>query len=606
MFEDTKSYIPSEMGSMKIRDIPEHHKGFKNQWGALLDQQAEIQRLADEQEKHNQLAKNNKYKDELKAQLALKDSERRLEKQVRQNPNEQKLLSDDYKRFEQKEFDRMNMGRSKSKQVMLENQHIIKMRQNEYINTKEMDRDMFNRQAMEDNLHAEKANQEKKKWHDWQKESLKNNYEQQMQRKDYLTRMEKEKDRVYADQYKHSVEAYEKNHNDTLNNLRRRNNEIMDHQIATVIPNVNDKRKDDAVNKMKKQFESTEKETLMKELKRLNHRNKEAQETSKMLKLQMDMRKKKYESDVNEEKHYKNYVDNTINMLGERDRKMAQEKEQIRQTYAKELESQIKEHNDKEKRIYNEMDERSLKLNQRGLAAYETGERATGLFKLPGIDRESKDNREYFGRYAKRKEGSRFGGSLANSHTGPLSERMNRDLPKTSEEYLSRRRSSRGAFSPKSHTSNILGQPINNNSNKNIPSLGNYKSVANLQTPHKVLPTADSQRGLNDMNVLTRKSTTMLSARKEEVPEYQPTERDHTARRSNPVNESNLVKATAEKPEIKKEIIKKPATQAKPKMEQGKFSVKKDLHSLADIDTQLNQRVLGSMRGGTFKLNSNN
>lgn len=32
----------SEGGSVKVRDIATHHKaGYKNEWGALLDQQAE-------------------------------------------------------------------------------------------------------------------------------------------------------------------------------------------------------------------------------------------------------------------------------------------------------------------------------------------------------------------------------------------------------------------------------------------------------------------------------------------------------------------------------------------------------------------------------------
>jgi len=283
---------------------------------------------------------------------------RMLEKNVLQNPNEQKQLSDDYRKFEQKEFDKLNMGRSKSKQVMLENQHALRMKQNEFMSTKELDRNMYNHQAMKDKLHADKTAQEKKKWSDWQRESLKNNYDQQIQRKDYLTRMEKEKEKVYADQYRNSVETYEKNHNDTLNNLRRRNNDIMDKQISTVIPDLNEKRKADAVNKMKQQFENTERQTLMKELKRLNHRNEEAQETSQMLKMQMELKKKRHQSDINQDKSYKQYVDSTINMLGHKDRKMAEEREKLRQSYAKELESQMKEHNEKEKRMYNEMDEK--------------------------------------------------------------------------------------------------------------------------------------------------------------------------------------------------------------------------------------------------------
>lgn len=576
--------------------------GFKNQWGALLDQQAEIQRMADEQENHQRLAKNNKYKSELQAQLAEKNNKDKLEKQMRRNPSEQKMLSDDYKRFEQKEYDRMNMGRSKSKQVMLANQQTLNNKKSEFFNMAQQDKDVFNRQAMEDKLHAQKSAEEKKKWNEWQKESLKSNYDHQIQRKDYLSRMEKEKDRVYADQYKSSVENYEKNHNDTLNRLRQRNNQIMDAQSSTIIPDVNAERKSKAVMQMKKQFESTEKETLMKELKRLNHRNTEAQQTTEMLRMQMDLRKQKAQGENQEEASYKKYVDNTINMMSEREKKVAADKERLKQSYAKELENQIKEHNEREKRIYNEMDERSLKLNQRGLAAYETGDRAAGIFKLPGIDREKKDDREYFGRYTKRKEPSRMSGSLANSHAGALSERVNREMPKTSEEYLSRRRSSRGVFSPQSQTSNILGQPINNNTNNNASLLGKYKSMANIPSPDKIISSPEINSRPNEMNGLSRKST-ILSPRNIEVPEYQPTERDNTARRSIPISEAP--KPSVPKSEPKKEEIQKPAAQALG-LGQPKFSKKVAPTSILDIDSQINQRILGSMRGGTFKLARDN
>jgi len=242
----------------------------------------------------------------------------------------------------------------------------------------------------------------------------------------------------------------------------------------------------------------------------------------------------------------------------------------------------------------------NLKLNQKGLTAYETGERATGLFKLPGIDRESKDNREYFGRYPKRKDQSKFGGSLSQSQAGPLSERINRDLPKTSEEYIPRRRYSREIYSPDSQKSNILGQPINNNIHRKDSTMEKYKSVANIPSIEKVLPTPDQRKELNDLNMPSRKNTTMLSPRNEDVPEYLPTERDEAARRSIPVAEINKPKPTDT---AKQEDIK-PIPSSTPKMQNNlsKFSVKKDLSSLQDIDSQLNQRVLGSMRGGSFKL----
>jgi len=179
-------------------------------------------------------------------------------------------LSDDYKKFEQKEYDRINMGRSTSKKVMHDNQHSLQQKNNSHFSMQQQDKDVFNRQALEDKLHAQKTAEEKKRWSEWQKESLKNDYEEQIKRREMVGQMEKEKDKVYANQYKSSVENYEFNHNKALDDMRKKNSQRMDQQQRTVIPDLNDRRKQDAVSNMKKQFESTEKETLMKELGRLN------------------------------------------------------------------------------------------------------------------------------------------------------------------------------------------------------------------------------------------------------------------------------------------------------------------------------------------------
>ena len=56
----------------------------------------------------NKLAKNQKYKGELEAQLNQKRGQQRFEDKMKYNPNIQKGLFDDYKRFEQKEYDRVN------------------------------------------------------------------------------------------------------------------------------------------------------------------------------------------------------------------------------------------------------------------------------------------------------------------------------------------------------------------------------------------------------------------------------------------------------------------------------------------------------------------
>jgi len=507
-------------------------------------------------------------------------------------------------KFEQKEYDRINQGRNKSKQIMDENNNILRMKKNEYYTMQRQDKDMFNRQALEDKLHAEKTAEEKRKWTEWQKESLKNDYEESLKRKQAMSQMDRIKDKAYASQFKSSVETYEKNHNQALENLRKRNNALMDHQQRQIIPDLNSRRKNAAVNDMNKQFERTEKETLMKELNRLNKRNYEAKEISNTQRMQINNRKREFQSQAMENENYKKFVDNTVTLLSERDRKVAEERAKFRQSYAKDLENQIKEHIEKEKRVYNEMDERSQKLNQRGLAAYETGEINTGLFNLPGINREPINSREYFGRYTKKKQSSKAGSIRGLSQRGVLSERFNKELPTTSEDYLSRRRSSRGVYSPKSSSTNILGQEQNNNIGLGIEK---YKSVANLHSPIKsnipnIVKPEEKQQDQNEINVLSRKSTTMLSPRNNDNLEYKPTERDETARRNMPAAEVRPPSPQKINEEIKKQQpLNSPIKTVSPlRTSRGKTG-REAPASLMDIDNKLNQKVLGSMRsGGNF------
>ena len=65
---------------------------------------------------------------------------------------------------------------------------------------------------------------------------------------------------------------------------------------------------------------------LNNELERLNKRFNDAKETDGILKMQMDIRKRKDEHTQIHEENYKKYVDSTLDMLGERDRKVAEEK----------------------------------------------------------------------------------------------------------------------------------------------------------------------------------------------------------------------------------------------------------------------------------------
>jgi hypothetical protein len=583
--------------------------------------------MTDEQEKHRKLAKNYKYKNELEAQLHERDRKAKLEQHLQQNPLDQKMLYDDYRKFEQKEFERTNDGRMKTKQVMSENKHVLQQKVHEHNSMNQQDKDVFNRQALEDKLHAEKTAEERRRWQEWQRESLKKDYDDKIKHKEDLQRMEKEKERVYANEFKHSVETFENNHNHKLDTLRKRNMELMDHQQNQIIPDVNARRKEQAMDNMKQQFDNTEKETLIKELSRLNQRNNAAKETSDTLKFQMNIRKQKNQSATNEDQNYKSYIDNTLNLLGERDRKVEEERKRNRASYAKELESQIKEHNELQKKMYNEMDERDMTINQKGLIAYEIGDRSTNLFKLPGVDRDTQNDKEYFGRYARKQEPSKLGAEIAMSHRGgydtnshggsirhltsnnlktlPYSpEKFTKEIPRTSEEYYARgRRSSRDINQIREDT-NILGQPSEGSMDKQIHK---YNSLANLPSTGY---SKNSPSGFNNTGIglIPSKNSNLLSPRDYEEPEYKPIIRQPTEKRDYQVAETARSLAVMPKLDESKHVTINPVAISTPVNQREKKvnKFKQAPSSLQDINNRLNQRIIGSMRAGNLSTSKDN
>jgi hypothetical protein len=267
-----------------------------------------------------------KYKAELEAQLSERNKKAKFEFEYDHNPNDQKVSSDDYVRFKQKEFERIRDERERTKQVMMDNQFSLSYKANEQTSLAQQDKDVFNRQALEDKLHAERVEEEKRRLKEWQKESLKNDYEEQIRRREHVKQLERQKDRAYATEFKHTVEKYEHDHNKALEDRRQKNAKVLDEQQRTVIPDMNARRKDDAIQNMHRQFENTERETLKTELDRLNKRFSAAKETDDVLKMQMDIRKRKQRHTQMDDQSDKQYVDSTVSLLGERDRKVAEEK----------------------------------------------------------------------------------------------------------------------------------------------------------------------------------------------------------------------------------------------------------------------------------------
>jgi len=561
------------------------------------------------------MQKNHKYKHQLEAQLQEKNTKERLEHQMEHNPMEQKMLTDDYKRFAQKEYDRVNQGRMKTKNMMKDNQTYLQRQVHNSQAMHQEDKDVFNRQALEDKLHAERTAEEKRKWKDWQRESLKNDYDEQIRNKEILQKMEREKEKDYASQYRNTVEKYEHDHNKTLNDRRQRNEEVLSHQQRMVIPDVNDTRKRDAVYNMKKQFESTEKQTLMSELGRLNQRQTDAQQTKDTLRAQMDLKNKQRTMTQNDEASYKRYMDNTVNMLSERDRKIAEDRHKLKAIYAKDLESQIKEHNQKEKTTYNEMDERNLTLNQRGLAAYETNQRKAGIFKLPGIDRDPQDDREYFGRYARKKEPSKIGAEMqlnhqlgmsdtqsyarsynpisnGNTKTLPYSQNRYKEAPKTSEDFQSRGKRSSKGFNP------------HQNQNNHNSGLGNYHSMANLEKHQdsESKPSQDTHQ--QEIDTIQSKKPSLISQRDQDGPEYQPTKRDDNQKRVLPG--SGVTRSISSINFGQEYNEQKPIKSSSPDRISKEGRSKKAPEYLLSIDSMLNNRIKGALRAGNLSTSKDN
>lgn len=247
---------------------------------------------------------------------------------------------------------------------------------------------------------------------------------------------------------------------------------------------------------------------------------------------------------------------------------MRNKNKKFKESYARDLENQIKEHAQKEKVTFNEMDERSLTLNQKGLLAYETGERNTGLFKLPGVDASNADKRENFARYARNKPIAGSVGPASNQFgagdtmsirsnrptmneimtTLPFAQNKYKDVPKTSmdESHNRYRRGSRGANSPANEY--YAQYPLTDREPmKQANGLSKFKSMADL-----TLNNANGSRDLADDSKMFSPNKVQAGAAglladsqfkskllpPPDKPEYEPTKRDVAERRV--INDAGL------------------------------------------------------------------
>ena len=62
---------------------------------------------------------------------------------------------------------------------------------------------------LEDKLHSEQQNEAQKQWRTIQRQDLASQYEMQMDRKRAMKDLEKQEDRMFADEFKKRVNKYE-------------------------------------------------------------------------------------------------------------------------------------------------------------------------------------------------------------------------------------------------------------------------------------------------------------------------------------------------------------------------------------------------------------
>ncbi len=104
-----------------MRDVPSHVKGYKNEWGALLEHQAEVQSALEEEAKNKELQRQSKYRQELSKQLAMRKQKQDIEMAQRHNLTERQTLEENAKRFEQKEAMRLADQKVRGMTVMDQN-----------------------------------------------------------------------------------------------------------------------------------------------------------------------------------------------------------------------------------------------------------------------------------------------------------------------------------------------------------------------------------------------------------------------------------------------------------------------------------------------------
>jgi hypothetical protein len=182
-----------------------------------------------------------------------------------------------------------------------------------------------------------------------------------------------------------------------------------------VIPDANEAKKRAAVENMKRAYERAQTVATAEDKRRQAEKKLELSETAKILKLQMDLKNAQQTSQVETDRQFRGFLDQTVSLLGNRDKEEQDKRNELRTSYAKELREQMQEQRDANIRRFNEMDERERKLNVGGLAAYEAAEATANTRAVPGFEVDKTFDKDDFKR--KSSKALNLGNKLASKPT---------------------------------------------------------------------------------------------------------------------------------------------------------------------------------------------
>lgn len=141
--------------------------GFKNEWGALMQHQSEVQAFQDEERRQLEAEKMSKYKDTLHQQLSQRKQVKDIENAERFSMNDRQILEENAKRFEQKEQMRILDEKLRGMNCMDQNRTIEQEKDDMRRQRTMAEKDQYNKQMNEITLYAKQREEQKKQWEDF-------------------------------------------------------------------------------------------------------------------------------------------------------------------------------------------------------------------------------------------------------------------------------------------------------------------------------------------------------------------------------------------------------------------------------------------------------